>query len=373
MDEFELDNPEQLPQSEACPEADIPAPKKEKKKKKRWVRILLIVLCVLLAIALVVAIVATVMVYRWLNMINRTDGFLETMSSSEMEAYLQSNTDPSDPDFTGEVLDPDDIIWETTPQFQQSEHIVNILLIGSDTRVPGARARSDSLILCTFDPKTKTLTMTSLLRDMYLPIPGYQSNRINASFAFGGIRLLNKTIETNFGIEIHGNFVIDFTGFADVIDVIGGVEITMTGAEANYMNTYAVESARKGSFQAGTYLLDGYEALTYARMRKIDSDFGRAQRQRTVINSAFGKCKNLSATQLYRLLDQVLPLMTTDMSNSQILGLAGEVIPIMSQLTIKTQHIPANGTYRNAWVGNMLVLMPDLEANRRILWSIMGE
>ena len=78
-------------------------------------------------------------------------------------------------------------------------------------------------------------------------------------------------------------------------------------------------------------------------------------------------------TQLYRLLDQVLPLMTTDLTNGEILNLAADVIPIMSSLTINTQYIPANGTYTNAWVGNMLVLKPDLEANRRILWNIMSD
>lgn len=371
MDNNELEKNPEVPETE---ELEAVTREEQPKKKKRWPKILLIVLCCFLALVLLILIIATIFVYRWLNMINRTDGYLAPMSSSEMEEFLQDNTDPSDPDFTGEVLNPDDVTWETTPQFQQSEHVVNILLIGSDTRTTGARARTDSMILCTFNKKEKTLTMTSFMRDMYVQIPGYQDNRINAAFVFGGIQLLNKTIEKNFGIQIDGNFVIEFDGFEDVIDTIGGVDITLTQAEANYMNTYAEpRSKMKGSFVAGTTRLEGVDALTYARMRKIDSDFNRTQRQRTVMLAAYERCKDLSLTQLYRLLDKVLPLMTTDMSNSEIMGYAADILPIMSELKIETLRIPADGAYRNAWVRNMSVLMPDLEANRRLLQEIMSD
>lgn len=377
MDNHEMEKtPEEL-LSEKLEEV-TPIEAEQRKKKKRWPRILLIVLCCVLALVLLVLIIAAIFVFRWLNMINRTDGYLEPMSSSEMEAFLQDNTDPSDPDFTGDVLDPDDVTWETVPEIQQSDHVVNILLIGSDTRTTGARARTDSMILCTFNKQTKSLTMTSLLRDMYVQIPGYQDNRINAAFVFGGIQLLNKTIEKNFGIQIDGNFVIEFDGFEDVIDTIGGVEITLTQAEANYMNVqgrwYAKSNANfRANFQAGTYRLNGLEALAYARMRKIDSDFNRTQRQRTVMLAAYEQCKNLSLTQLYRLLDKVLPLMTTDMSNSEIMGYAADILPIMSELKIETQRIPADGAYSNAWIRNMSVLMPNLEANRKLLQDIMSD
>lgn len=373
MDNHEMEKtPEEL-LSEKLEEV-TPIEAEQQKKKKRWPRILLIVLCCVLALVLLLLIIAAVFVFRWLNMINRTDGYLEPMSSSEMEAFLQDNTDPSDPDFTGEVLDPDDVTWETVPEIQQSDHVVNILLIGSDTRTTGARARTDSMILCTFNKENKTLTMTSFMRDMYVQIPGYQDNRINAAFVFGGIQLLNKTIEKNFGIQIDGNFVIEFDGFEDVIDTIGGVEITLTQAEANYMNTYGEPTSKmKGSFVAGTTRLAGVDALTYARMRKIDSDFNRTQRQRTVMLAAYEQCKDLSLTQLYRLLDKVLPLMTTDMSNSEIMGYAADILPIMSELKIETQRIPADGTYSFAWIRNMSVLMPNLEANRKLLKEIMSD
>lgn len=372
MDEKEKD----LTSAEELSEAilqETPTPEEEKPKKKRWVRILLIVVCSILALALLLLIVVTVIAWRWLGMINRTDGYLPPLSDEEMQAYLEENTDPYDPDYTGEIIDPDDVDWGDGTGILHSEHVVNILLIGSDTRDPKARGRTDSMILCSFNRENKTMVMTSILRDTYVQIPGYSDNRINAAYVFGGMKLLDKTIETNLGIRIDGNFVIEFQGFAEVIDIVGGVDITMTQAEADYMNKYAIDSKMKGQFKAGPVRLDGADALTYARMRKIDSDFGRSQRQRTVMMAAYEECKNLSLTQLYHLMDKILPLMTTDMSNSEIMGYAAELLPVLSEINVETCRIPADGAYRNVWVGKMLVLMPDLAANRRLLAEILSE
>lgn len=352
------------------------SPKKEKtmnkKKKKKGMRVFLIVTCSILALVLLLMVVATAMVYRWLGMINRTDGYLPPLSDAEMQEYLNDNTDPYDPNYTGDVLDPNDVNWGEDTGLVHGDQVINILLVGSDTRDPGKRGRSDSMILCSYNRKTKTMVMTSLLRDMYVQIPGYQDNRINAAYVFGGLQLMNKTLELNLGVKVDGNFVIEFEGFSKVIDLVGGVDITLTQAEANFMNKNAHDSKMKGQFHSGKMHLAGEDALFYARIRKIDSDFGRAQRQRTVMMAVYEKCKNLSLTQLYNLMDEVLPLMTTDLSNSQIMGYAGEFLPVLAEIKIETCHIPVDGTYRNARIRNMAVLVPDLEANRRVLAEIIG-
>ncbi len=372
MDEKELELTSDEAIQELLPEEEASTEKKP--KKKRGVRILLITVCIILGIVLLLLIVAAIFVFRWLNMMNRTDGHLDPMSSSEMEEFLANNTDPWDPDSTVEVVDPNDVTWETVPKIEDSRHIINILLIGSDTRDPGARARSDTMILCTLNKKTKTVTLTSFLRDLYVQIPGYADNRLNTSYAFGGMKLLNKTLETNFGVQIDGNVVIEFENFAEVIDMVGGVDITLTQAEADYMNKYAErESKREGSFVAGPTHLAGIDALTYSRCRKVDSDFGRTERQRNVITAVFNQCKNLSATQLYKMMDKVLPLVTTDLSNGEILNYAADVIPMLSGITIKTQRVPTGGTYRDARIRNMSVLLPNLAANRKMLEETLGE
>lgn len=350
------------------------------KPKKRWKKILLIVLLSLLGLIIAAAVTVLIMGTRLLNLMPRTDSTLPPMSPSEMEAFLQDNTDPYDPNFSDESIAPEDVTWDTTPpEIEQGADIINILLIGSDTRVAGQRARSDTMILCTLNKNKNTMTLTSFMRDMYVQIPGYSDNRINASYAFGGMETLNKTMEKNFGVKIDGNFLVDFESFKDVIDVIGGVPIDLTQAEVNYMNNtkYWTGLDREKTdlnFHVGVNVLNGTEALHYARNRSVGgtSDFGRTERQRNVMVGVFNKSKNLSPLQMYRMLEKLLPLMTTNLDNETILKYAAQVIPMMSGLQLKTARIPVDGGYRNAWVGKMAVLIPNLEVNRRALQEILA-
>lgn len=352
---------------------------KELQPKKRWKKVVLIIICIILLLLLLIGTVGALFINGLLNRINKTDGTMSTMSSSEMDAFLQDNTDPSDPDFTGEVLDPTDVTWEDTPQIEAGPNMINILLIGSDTRTPGIRARSDTMILCTLNKSAKTLTMTSFMRDMYVQIPGHAANRLNVAYAFGGMSLLNQAMEQNFGVTVDGNFAVEFNGFKDVIDAIGGVTINLSKTEANYMSRPALWPAedRKYTdmqFEEGPNHLNGTEALTYSRIRSIGpADFGRTLRQRNVMTAAFNKCKNLSVSEIYSLLDTILPMMTTNLSNSEILSYAAQTIPLLSDLTIVTERIPADKAYKNAWVSGMAVLIPDLDASRELLSKILTD
>ena len=124
------------------PEQDLPIkekPMKKKKTKKKGTRVFLIVTCSVLALVLLLMVVATVMVYRWLGLINRTDGYVDPMTDEEMQAYLEENTDPFDPNYTGEILNPDDVEWVEDSGLVHSEQVVNILLVGSDSRSSGDR------------------------------------------------------------------------------------------------------------------------------------------------------------------------------------------------------------------------------------------
>ena len=129
--------------------------------------------------------------------------------------------------------------------------MVNILLVGADRR-KNEVARSDSMILCTFNKTTGTITLTSFMRDMYVKIPGYKSNRINVSYALGGFNLLNETISYNFGVESDGAVEIDFAHFQELIDLLGGIELELTAAEAYYVNYEC-----HGKLKAGVQLLTG--------------------------------------------------------------------------------------------------------------------
>lgn len=335
----------------------------KKKKSGKVGKILLTILCVLLALALVAMLVGVFLWERLLGSIERVEESVATLAP-EIIASIENETDPTDETFVGEVIDPSEVTWSTEPAetIGNEDNIINILLIGQDRRPGQGRQRSDSMILCTVNKETGTLTMTSFLRDMYVQIPGYQDNRLNATYAFGGMPLLNETLALNFGIQVDGNIEVDFSGFEDIVDLMGGVRISLTNREASHLN------ANNGwALHAGENLLSGEEALAYARIRKIDNDFGRTDRQRKVLTQLVNQCRNMNLAQITELLNEVLGLITTDMDNSQITGYVLELLPLLKDLKIVTQHIPAEGAYKSAWVRGMAVLLPDLEKNRQIL------
>lgn len=350
-------------------------------KRRSRKRTLLIVLCVLLALILGLMLAGTIYLQSMMNLIGRTDadGYT-TMSAEEYEQWLKEQQGTLDPDFTGEVLDPTDVSWgEATEPIEQSEGVINILLIGQDRREGEGRARSDAMILCTINKSTKTLTMTSFMRDMYVQIPGYHDNRINASYELGGMKLLDACLEKNFGVQVDGNVEVDFTKFMDIIDMLGGVDMELTRAEANYLNSrgnWDVNDSTAGQWnlKAGENHLTGEQALAYSRIRYVgNGDFGRTERQRKVLTALLDKTKGLSILELNNLLQKMLPMLTTDMSNAQILGYALEVFPMLSDLEMVTQRVPADGTFSDAVINEMMVLKVDLEANRKLLQACMQQ
>ena len=242
--------------------------------------------------------------------------------------------------------------------------IVNILLIGQDRREGEETARSDSMILCTYHRKTGNVTMTSFLRDLYVPIPGHHSNRINAAYSEGGAALLDDTLRENFGLHIDGNIEVDFSQFAQIIDLLGGVELELREDEAAEIN-----KETGSDLAAGTQVLNGAQALTYARIRKLDADgdFSRTSRQRKVMSALLSRYRDMQWKDLLPLMDQLLPLISTDMNYGKLVLLAMEILPKLSSAQITNQRIPADGTFSDEKINGMAVLSADLEANRQIL------
>lgn len=202
------------------------------------------------------------------------------------------------------------------------------------------------------------------MRDLYVKIPGYKSNRINAAYYFGGMQLLNDTLYENFGVEVDGNVEVNFSRFEDVIDILGGVTMEITDAEAAFINKFAPGS----HLTKGKHLLNGEQALAYARNRNdVDGDFSRTNRQRKLINELIEEYKNKKLTEMLGILSDILPLITTDMSKSDITSYAVQLFPMLATAQIKTQGIPAAGAYQSASIDGMSVLVPDLEKNIEIL------
>ena len=377
-------------QTEHQDRADHPArrtaeghyPPTRRRKKKSAKRASLIVACVVLALILVVMVAVVVYVNTLLNRLNRPDDNTTgpTLSSSEIDSILNS-TDPTetfDPNDTTPTIDPTDVTWSTDPADPLvNENIINILFIGQDARPGETTQRSDAMILCTLNKATNTLTMSSFMRDMYVQIPGYGDSRINASYAIGGMKLLDECLKVNFGVEVDGNIEINFVSFMKVIDMMGGIDMELTAAEAEYLN-------RRGNWQVEEYAgdwtlvegvnhLTGTQALAYSRIRDIGDDFGRTERQRKVLTKLLYMTKELSMLELNKLLYTVVDMVTTDMSNTQITNLVLQVFPMLSDMEIKTQRVPQWGHYQNAKINGMMVLLPDLAKIREHLkTSLVG-
>lgn len=245
--------------------------------------------------------------------------------------------------------------------------IVNILLIGQDRRPGEEKARSDSMIIATVNKEANSIKLTSLMRDMYVSIPGHGYNKINSAYALGGMELLDETVEENFLIEIDGCMEVDFTGFEKIIDKIGGVNIELNKDEAYYL------SRTNGlHLTAGINRLTGKTALEYARIRYVgNDDYERTERQRNLLKAIFDEVKDLNLTDLLKLADDILPLITTDLSNSQILELAAGIM-LMDVSYIETYRIPADGKFTEATIRDMSVLLPDLPENRALLKEFIG-
>ena len=337
---------------------------KEKKTKRKAGRAILIFICVVLALVLTVMAIAIAYMDKVLNLMGRNPDD-STMSSEEYQEFINSNTEETlSQEQQENAIDPDDVIWDidTRPLVRQ-EHVINILLIGQDRRKGEVRSRSDAMILCSLNTATGELTLTSFMRDMYVPIPGYGNERINVCYRVGGMKLLDKCLEQNFGVEVDGNIEVDFAGFQKVINLIGGVDVELTEAEAKYM------ANRGHDVVPGINHFNGNQALNYARNRWVgNSDFSRTERQRKIISAAIEKCRSLNFFQIKNVIEQALPMVTTDMTNMELIDYALEVLPLLKDLKINTQQIPEFGTFTDAAVeGVGLVLVPNLGANRRIL------
>lgn len=251
----------------------------------------------------------------------------------------------------------------------KNSRITNILLIGQDRREGESQARSDSMILCSLNRDSGSLTMTSFMRDLYVPIPGHGSNRINAAYSFGGMNLLEQTIEENFDISVDGCIEVDFQQFSGIIDMLGGVTMTLRQDEAEFLN-----KETGSNLCEGTHTLTGHQALTYSRIRSLDpdGDFSRTVRQRKVIQALLDAYRTSPPTKLLPLLRQLLPMITTNFNSGQLLLLALEVAPLLSEVQPVSQRIPANGTFTEATIDGMQVLKADLDAARQLLQDTAG-
>ena len=255
------------------------------------------------------------------------------------------------------------------------DKIINILLIGADKRESWSESgRSDTVMIATLDMKHKQLKLTSLMRDMWVEIPGYGNHKFNAAYSYGGVSLLYRTIAVNFGLKLDGYAVVDFKAFQEVIDAMDGVEIELTREEYEYLvEAYKRHPEVKNGLQPGKNIMNGAQALAYSRVRQVGrSDFRRTERQRTVIQSMFTKVKSMSMGEIKRLAEKMLPNIVTDLSNEQIYSYMFSVLT-MGTTEIKQFRIPTDEAHTPETIGKEKVLTLDLPANVEALNKFIFE
>lgn len=226
----------------------------------------------------------------------------------------------------------------SSSEYQNVKGITNILLIGTDARPGEKNSRSDAMMILTVDNVNKSLKLTSLARDSYVNIPGHGYQKLTHAYAYGQANLLIETVEENFELDIHDYIVVNFYSFIDIIDALGGVTVNIQQSEISELNKYLPEtyewddSSDKGTIQyitsPGEQKLNGYQALTFSRIRKNDSAMERDRRQREVIEALLDSIKSLPITKYPKLVDTILPYVKTNMNPSDILSLGSSVLKI---------------------------------------------
>lgn len=265
----------------------------------------------------------------------------------------------------------------------KEDGVTNILLIGNDSRENGEDGRSDAMILLSISDRTNSIHMTSLLRDMYVDIPGHDGNRLNAAYAYGGPELLMDTIEQNLGITVNRYVLVNFEAFANLVDAVGGVDLELTSEEVEYVNGYLVEYNMLTGRPEGTDYLDtslsgiihlnGPQALAYTRNRYIGTDFARTERQRKVLEAVIRKVPKAILSNPKELINGLMSNLTTNLTRGECFRLSFSA-PKFLLYDLIQGSIPLDGTYENANIRGMAVLQVDFEKNKEyIRTEIYGE
>lgn len=246
-------------------------------------------------------------------------------------------------------------------ELMSSSDVQNILIIGSDARGDVDGMRSDTMILASIDKKNHQLKLTSFLRDSLVKIPARNSyNKLNAAFSFGGAKMVIDTIEYNFKVKIDNYVIVDFEIFTEFINAIGGVDVDgITEAEVNWLRA----NVRGININPGKSHLTGGAALWYCRVRKIDSDFKRTERQRKVVGAVINQIKHTNPLKTFNAVKKILPMITTDIGSTSLMSLGINGLLRYMRYDMFQMQIPAEGTWWNKTYSIGAVLEMDISKN----------
>lgn len=265
-------------------------------------------------------------------------------------------------------VDPNADEVQIAREDQKNKDVINVLLVGSDSRDPNAElGRSDTMILASFNKAEGKATALSFLRDSLVEIDGHGQSKLGHTFAYGGVGLTINTINQQFGLDVQDYVIINFENLVEIIDQLGGIQVMLTEEEAAYYRENGMPD-----IVAGNVTLTGSQALAHARNRSLDNDFGRTERQRDVIYGIYNKVleQRNDPSTLLSLIQFCMTQVSTNMSVTELYEMATDVLSVDN---LKTQQaaIPAEGTYEFGTYEEMSVLNIDLEANKDYIQELL--
>ena len=347
---------------------------------------------IVVGILVVLAAVAGLYVNGKLDLLRYNDGSVSEVGDIGAE-------EDQDLDGTGLVHSDDEMEMPEGSPFSD-DNVLNILLIGTDERTEAVNdadafthlnqldgtedttefsddARADSMILVSLDIKDHIIRLVSIERGTAVPIllDGYegQYDWITHTFRYGGAKLTMKTIEDCFNVQVDHYVRVNFNSFVQIVDAVGGVDIDITDQEAKALNWEVPSNSMLivNHVDPGLNHFDGYTALQYARLRKIDNDWKRVERQRTVIQAVLNQVRNASVVELDNLLNTVLPLIQTNFTKSEIAALLVQ-LPGFLGCDVQQMSMPLQGTYGiRTGMDNRLMYDPDWVVNIKALQDFL--
>ena len=325
---------------------------KPEKKTKPWV----VVVAVILAVVILIGALGTWFVVSKMNKIQRAEKGDNQLSVDDLNGMLvEDDTATEATTAPTETTVPK----ETRPDYGKTGKVINVLLVGQDAREGEESKNADTMLLVTVNKETKKINMTSFQRDTLVYIPTvYDTNgtphsgRTKMTLAYalgykwggdlGAMEIIDKVIERNFGAIVDKNIEVNMDAFDACINALHGVDIELNADEVKYLNDYFKDYPER-VYKEGVNKLDGWAAEMYARTRhstNADNDFNRTNRQRAVVAAVLEKVKSMSLLEINSLIDELLPMVLTDMTNTDMTTYVAELLPLLPEMTLESLQCP---------------------------------
>lgn len=344
----------------------------EKKKKGKLETVILVIAAVVAVLAATVLFLAYTKAGKKLTskvVAGYLHGSVNYVSGNTDNAGNTGNENEAQFEKPTELLDDD----------TKEKEFYHILLLGEEAlKTTAGNGRTDAIILATIHVKEKKIVLTSVLRDSYVEPEGMNPCKINAVYKRQGVSGLYQIFYEKLGVWPDGYVKVGFDSFENVIDLLGGTEVTLTAEEAKYLNTHDyISKPEYRNVTTGTQVLNGNQTLGYCRVRYVancngtKNDYGRTERQRMVLKNLFERYKEAGITKWVKILKEALGYIETDIDEKMM----EELIYVVYEGKITTldhRQLPAKGTFTSKDMGKVTsTLVLDWEENKEIFWSIL--